>query len=553
MFASAGFDFYSSDPQLLTSTLTSPILSPLSADDTSSIHLLDLGTSITSATTTISPENGAVLTRSRSSTEASQTFSSLSKLHLTDIQQNDSEAVESDADGIVTVNRLSSSRSQSHSPSSCDVQVLHPDLTCIGLADDSSDMWTLKIMKLVAFPDMIPGVASYSGSSSRSHSMPSAHPDSRPPSLSPEVLLHPQPTEDDIALDPTSDSETESGGSRSDATTQVGPESPKIPRRGYSDSPVHEVPQDRLWDDADDASSEGDSSDGASFHSASPDVIQSPVEAGTGELRLGPTGTYIPRPRLPHLNTVTSASPRRRQRQRAASEADSHSLRYSKPDQTPLVPFWSFTRTPEGSSLMGSVALLAALFPPSERHMVMCSGELDIQDSRAASPEKVTESLETIDEDGALESGVGDGEDGGFELPESEGTMKCLQIDLRKFGLGAFLLVTSSPKTPLLNESFNTYLFQTSTVSSAGSQKHSKTMASTICTARPTRPPIYSSTKRTQPAPKLCFGRAKSQTSKNSPSLGLYLISRHSCPTLFAIRGLSSLGIPHFPHFPCIF
>ncbi|KAK7676910.1 hypothetical protein QCA50_020166 [Cerrena zonata] len=437
LFASAGFDFYSSDPQLLTSTLTSPMLSPLSADDTSSINLLDLGTSITS--TTISSENGAVLTRSRSSTDASQTFHSLSKLHLTEIHQTDNE---SDAnDGVVKVPRTSaSSRSQSHSPSSCDVQILNPDLTCIGLADESADMWTLKIMKLVAFPDMIPGVAA-SGTNSRSHSMPSPHIESRPASISP---LRSQLAETETPLGPTSDSETESGGSRSDATTQVGPESPKYSRRGYSDSPLFEVPQDRPWTDADadDASSEGDSSEDGSFYSATPDVVQSPVEM-TGEHRLGPTGTYIPRPHLSHLNTedtTTSAQPKRRRRKRAVSEADS--LRYPKPD--PLVPFFSFTRTPEGSSLMGSVTLLAALFPPSERHMVICSGELDIQDSRAASPEKVTESLQTIDEDGPLESGISD-EDG--ELPEPEGTMKCLQIDLRKFGLDKHGLVSRFSKT----------------------------------------------------------------------------------------------------------
>ena len=48
-------------------------------------------------------------------------------------------------------------RSHSHSPSGCDVQILDPDLTCIGLQDDNADVWGLKIMKLVAFPDLITG------------------------------------------------------------------------------------------------------------------------------------------------------------------------------------------------------------------------------------------------------------------------------------------------------------------------------------------------------------------------------------------------------------
>ena len=92
------------------------------------------------------------------------------------------------------------------------------------------------------------------------------------------------------------------------------------------------------------------------------------------------------------------------------------------------MPFFSFTRTPEGSSLAAPVALLAALFPASERHMVMCSQELDVVDSRAASPERWAR----VDGDGEED----EDEDGEGALPEPEGTLKCLQIDLRKFGLG---------------------------------------------------------------------------------------------------------------------
>ena len=50
-----------------------------------------------------------------------------------------------------------STRSTSHSPSGCDVQVLAPDLTYIGLADENADVWGLKIVKLVAYPDLITG------------------------------------------------------------------------------------------------------------------------------------------------------------------------------------------------------------------------------------------------------------------------------------------------------------------------------------------------------------------------------------------------------------
>ncbi|CAL1701245.1 unnamed protein product [Somion occarium] len=400
LLGSAGFNLYSSDPHNLTSqlsTLTSPILSPLSAEDSSSIHLLDL-TSSTTSTSAISPESGAVLSRSRSSTDAKQPSRRPSSMHLTEEALREAESTLDTSENTLDIERPLTARSQSHSPSGCDVQVLEPDLTCIGLADDCADMWTLKIMKLVAFPDLIPGVAASSTLKSRRHSVASGKPDLAPTDVPARSAVEDESEEISVGL--TSDSETESGGSRSDTTTR--------------DLPYEDADREFSAEDA-------DSSDDESYHSAS---LGSPAQTYPDD-----KGTHISRPRLAHLDTgSTVTSPRRRRR--AASEADSAAR--SKPD--PLVPFFSFTRTPEGSSLTGSVALLAALFPPSERHMVICSGELDIQDSRAASPQRLMEPLETIAEDG-LEVGEGD-------LPEPEGTMKCLQIDLRKFGLDKHGLVS---------------------------------------------------------------------------------------------------------------
>jgi len=78
------------------------------------------------------------------------------------------------------------------------------------------------------------------------------------------------------------------------------------------------------------------------------------------------------------------------------------------------VPFFSFTRTAEGSSLTTGLGLIATLFPPSERHMVICSNEL----------------------------GMAGDDDSGWRHLQSGApspvnpTMKCLQIDLQRFGLG---------------------------------------------------------------------------------------------------------------------
>jgi len=85
----------------------------------------------------------------------------------------------------------------------------------------------------------------------------------------------------------------------------------------------------------------------------------------------------------------------------------------------PTVPFFSFTRTSEGSSLTTDVSLLAALFPPSERHMLICAGELDALDAHESN------SNQDQDDDTLSEGG----------------TLKCLQIDLRNFGLDKHGLV----------------------------------------------------------------------------------------------------------------
>ncbi|KAG8218546.1 hypothetical protein J3R82DRAFT_4187 [Butyriboletus roseoflavus] len=88
----------------------------------------------------------------------------------------------------------------------------------------------------------------------------------------------------------------------------------------------------------------------------------------------------------------------------------------------PKVSFFSFTRTPEGSSLTTDVAILAALFPPEERHMLICAGELDTLDAHAANSDSDSDSDQDQNNDGLSEGG----------------TLKCLQIDLRRFGLGKY-------------------------------------------------------------------------------------------------------------------
>lgn len=92
----------------------------------------------------------------------------------------------------------------------------------------------------------------------------------------------------------------------------------------------------------------------------------------------------------------------------------------SKREPESAVGFFSFTRTGEGSSLTTDASLLAMLFPPHERHMVISSGELDAVDDPIAAEND-------SDDDG-----------------EKSGLVKCLQIDLRRFGLGELCFLSRS-------------------------------------------------------------------------------------------------------------
>jgi hypothetical protein len=96
-------------------------------------------------------------------------------------------------------------------------------------------------------------------------------------------------------------------------------------------------------------------------------------------------------------------------------------------NSTYKLPFFSFTRTPEGTSLTTDVDILTALFPPSEREMVMGSGELDRADGRLNAP---LSSLDVDDDDASDEDGA-------------RSTLKCLQVDLRKYGLGENIIFSA--------------------------------------------------------------------------------------------------------------
>lgn len=218
-----------------------------------------------------------------------------------------------------------SPRSKSHSPTSSDVRILSPDLACVGLSEEFGvDHWGLKIVKLVAFPDLIPTSASSSQNSS----------------------------ETDFSSPTSSDDD------------------------GYFSHSPPNTSTSSLYPS----------------RSQSHDDLSSPLNMPTKSAS-----------RHSHVYP-----PLRRSTYPSTSERQTHH------DQQ----FFSFTRTLEGSSLTADVCVLATLFPPHERHMVICGGELATADDRMANGIEVEE----LDLEESMDSDVS--------------MLKCLQLDLRKFGLG---------------------------------------------------------------------------------------------------------------------
>ena len=156
-------------------------------------------------------------------------------------------------------------------------------------SDDSADVWGLKIVKLVAFPELIAGVASASA----------YFPERRSRRRTPSPVLSALP-EEHIHVISLSEGEN---GSGSDTTTRVAPESPKkdpADRLG-SESPTFDPDQDGTVADS------GDSTDSEDSDS----------EAGERETQ---------RPTLRPLESARTARPtRRRAHSQAAPHAHSHS------------------------------------------------------------------------------------------------------------------------------------------------------------------------------------------------------------------------------------
>ena len=276
-----------------------------------------------------------------------------------------------------------SPRNKSHSPTSGDVRMLIPDLACVGLSDELGvDHWGLKIVKLVAFPDLIP---SFHKSSPQQDSL-----DTHLSNLHISQSSHSDFTSPSISYNSGDDSDSViSSSSEDDGYFSYSPESESVVSLGSNTSRSY--------------------SDLQSAHSSK--LTSSPSKHFCGSI--APLSPILPKLLSP-LPYSVPPFPEAHKSSSAATKIDSR------------VPFFSFTRTPEGSSLTADVHLLATLFPPNERHMVISSGELEAADSQ-------------------LEGSSSDESDDLDNLFSGSDSLKCLQIDLRRFGLGIYALMMLCP------------------------------------------------------------------------------------------------------------
>ncbi|KAJ7498679.1 hypothetical protein FB451DRAFT_1161382 [Mycena latifolia] len=375
LFAAAGFTLYAADPNLLTALLAPPPSPVLTRERSGSAP-------------------SAFASRSASKSSAGSTSSKGKARQKEKARSTPAPAPKSKSPPGVLLR---------------DVRVIAPDLACVGLADDAADHWALKIVKLIAFPDLIPLPASAPRSSSypfRGGTSPVEEECEDDDDAGYFSHSHsPSPTVDEPELEP-----------------EPGPAGP-----GPSDSECE------CAKDADEAPP------------PPPDVDVRPSRARPVPSRLD----ALPSPLawLPHRDagaqTDVSEEP-----QALDTDADAGRRRDTGAHVEHAVPFFSFTRTPEGSSLTAGARVLAALFPRAERHMVICGGELDAADreaeAHAASSPPVSGSASAsaslagsaprVRED----SEFGEDEDGDGEGPP---LLSALQVDLRGAGLDTHGLV----------------------------------------------------------------------------------------------------------------
>ncbi|KAJ3992809.1 hypothetical protein F5050DRAFT_861307 [Lentinula boryana] len=395
LFSAAGFDLYPDNS--ITSSLFSPPSSPL-------VDTNDGRDAIPS---------GTVLTRTRASTDSLSTLTS--------------------SDGSQTP-----SRTKSHSPTSGDVQILSPDLTCVGLSDEHVDHWSLKIIKLIAFPDLIPS-SKKNFSKSGFQSQPPFNPLFDALAKHSSSLRHcprPRSSSNDSSLKYGSsssfsdDGDDEEEGYFSHSPTGLSANQSTSSLDTSATSPLSNSDSVKLPGPAATQSA-----------STQPPLASLSSHRPPSKHLMGPLAPLSPIATTPmtkngtYFSSLASFTPEPRTVS-TSSGSGSVGGKCSTEKASSRVPFFSITRTTEGTSFTTDVELLARLFPPHERYMVVCGVELDAADERIARQEEEEEL--SLDDNAMDNDGLIFDRDADFD---ESGLLKCLQIDLRKFGLDKHGLV----------------------------------------------------------------------------------------------------------------
>ncbi|KAF9077004.1 hypothetical protein BDP27DRAFT_1379868 [Rhodocollybia butyracea] len=368
LFSAAGFDIYSSSNSLL-SPPPSPLLDSHDESDAPA---------------------GAVLTRTRTTDSLTSSV-------------------------VLPAHDATESRNKSHSPVSTHVRILSPDLACVGLSDEHVDHWSLKIIKLIAFPDLIP--TSKSPRTTPKNELPTG------------ILFGGQyfrrSSSDDSYLNYASSSSSDDDDDSEEGYFSHSPAS--LSGRSLVTSSTSSCVSD----------------------SAEPRLGSSPRPPFASPASYRPSSKHLMGPLSPlspitpmagnHASFTKQPSFTSDHRKYSHSSSRSRSTSGSGSAITHRIPFFNITRTLEGTSFTTDVEILARLFPPRERYMVVCGGELDAADEQIARQEE-----EEFCSDGPDDDSLGRDAETSRERPDLDGEsglLKCLQIDLRNFGLDKHGLV----------------------------------------------------------------------------------------------------------------
>ncbi|KAI5124750.1 hypothetical protein M0805_005384 [Coniferiporia weirii] len=450
----AGFSLYNTDPYSTGTSMPVGILDGLT--DYSVIQLQEEANGYV-VSQPGSPGASAVLSRTRSPSMASLTALSHAMSRTGthgDIAAPTVGMVHRQrmVDSLSNTSPVTRYKKKTLSPTAAPVKVLTPDIVCVGLNESAADVWSTKILTLVGYPELIPVPVLAPSSSSP---VPLNRDMKRCESLTNSLY-------EDLAHTHCANPEL---GQISPITDSAPEESIPSKKFRLSDFRTDHYPDDESSRDSVSpvSLSSCSTSDNDEEYFSSPSPYDRVRDSSTPSLLSGATRSsarslpeqftsHRKSKRLTLARLLTSVALNDTPRTSSASPSPTEhvaSTRTRVEDKgktghvaSPRVSFFSFTRTAEGSSLTTELSVLAALFSCDERHMIICSESLldagDALNERVADAERSAAHRKSYVFNLEHEDDLLVVEEAEQDVP---GMMKCLQLDLQKFGLDKHGLV----------------------------------------------------------------------------------------------------------------